>query len=222
MRTKQGLLATLLVSGLAACGGSEPSPASASASTPPPGAPTGASSVTLPAAPALPLVRVPSEASTFDCRNVRVDAQSIDTVFVPAGATCVLDGTRLIGSIKVDNGATLDARRVRMNGNVQAESAANVILADSIVGGSVQLKQGGAATVAGAQITGDLQLFTNRGLLLAQENRVGGSIQVDENTGGVRLDSNLINGNLQCKQNQPAPTGGNNRAALKQDQCASL
>ena len=31
-----------------------------------------------------------------------------------------------------------------------------------------------------------------------------------------------IDGNLQCKENLPAPAGGGNTAALKEDQCAAL
>jgi hypothetical protein len=49
-----------------------------------------------------------------------------------------------------------------------------------------------------------------------------GNIQLEDNTGGITLNSNVTNGNLQCKQNQPAPVGSGNRAALKEDQCQSL
>lgn len=34
--------------------------------------------------------------------------------------------------------------------------------------------------------------------------------------------SNNMDGNLQCKENTPAPTGGNNLAASLEDQCAAV
>ena len=177
----------------------------------------------LPPPPALPPASAPSSSGTFTCRNVSVGAASLDTVVVPEGAACVLTGTRLIGSIKLERGALLDARGVRVNGNLQGQGASSVLLGGtSTIGGSVQLEQGGAATIVGAQVTGDIQLFANRGALLAQDNRVGGNIQVMDNTGGVTLNTNVANGNLQCKQNQPAPVGGGNRAASLEDQCATL
>jgi hypothetical protein len=43
-----------------------------------------------------------------------------------------------------------------------------------------------------------------------------------ENLGGALLYTNRIVGNLQCKQNQPAPDGSGNIAALKEDQCVGL
>ena len=37
------------------------------------------------------------------------------------------------------------------------------------------------------------------------------------------IEGNVIDGNLQCKENRPAPTGGNNRVGgTKEDQCSSL
>jgi hypothetical protein len=39
----------------------------------------------------------------------------------------------------------------------------------------------------------------------------------------VAIRRNVIDGNLQCKENHPAPTGGNNIVqGNKEDQCAGL
>jgi hypothetical protein len=47
--------------------------------------------------------------------------------------------------------------------------------------------------------------------------------QVFQNNGGVTVSDNSVNGNLQCKENAPAPTGGNNVVqGNKDDQCSSL
>ena len=57
---------------------------------------------------------------------------------------------------------------------------------------------------------------------LALLGTIGGSLQAVKNTGGLSINNNTIDGNLQCKENQPAPTGSGNTAALKTDQCRAL
>ena len=58
--------------------------------------------------------------------------------------------------------------------------------------------------------------------LVANANRIGGNLQAVGNRGGMVLTDNRIDGNLQCKENRPAPSGGGNIAASKEDQCAAL
>ena len=149
---------------------------------------------------------------------------TVDNLRVPPGKTCTLNGTRVKGTIKVESNATLYAKGVRVVGNVQAENAKLVsVTCLSIVGGSIQVKQGGAATITRAKVNGDIQFDENVRALKANYNTVGGNIQVVKNTGGVQLVGNRIDGNLQCKENRPAPTGGNNIVrGSKEDQCRRL
>ncbi len=157
------------------------------------------------------------------CNGLRIGADSLDTVIVPAGATCVLEGTRLIGSIIVNRGATLAASDVRVNGNLQAEGASGTAVSGrSSFGGSVQIKQGVGANITGASITGDLQIDAMSGPVTASANAIGGSLQAVGNRGGLSLSANRMGGNLQCKENLPAPAGSGNAAASKEDQCAAL
>lgn len=151
-------------------------------------------------------------------------AVAVDNLRVPAGETCTLNATRIKGTLKVERDATLYARSVRVTGNVQAENAHQVsVMAGSTVGGSIQIKQGGVATIHRARVTGDIQLESNGGALSALDNRVGGNLQAFQNRGGVRLAYNTIEGSLQCKENAPAPTGGDNQArGGKEDQCRGL
>jgi hypothetical protein len=98
----------------------------------------------------------------------------VDNIFVPDGASCVLEGTRANGNIVVGRGARLNAAGVSVNGNVQAEGAANVIVrAHSMIGGSVQVVQGVAARIARSRINGDIYFDANAGLVQANFNRVG-------------------------------------------------
>ena len=172
----------------------------------------------------LALVPVASaSAEEFTCRGT-VGARTLDNVRVPQGATCVLEGTRVEGTITVQNDATLRARDVRVIGNVQGENASLVVVAaGSRIGGSVQVVQGGAARVIGSDVTGDIQFDEQSRALRVLRNDVGGSVQVMQNTGGVEISRNTIDGNLQCKENVPAPTGGGNMVGgNKEDQCATL
>jgi len=67
----------------------------------------------------------------------------------------------------------------------------------------VQIKQGGAFTFDRNVVGSDVQVFTNRGT--------------------IAINGNRIDGNLQCKENTPAPTGsGNVVQGNKEDQCARL
>jgi len=204
---------------LTACGGGD----SAAPDALPAPAGTATTALSIHPAPSLPVATAVPATGLFDCRNQSIGAVEIDSVRVPSGAACVLEGTGLIGSILVEPGAVLDARSVRVRGNLQADGAAAVLVAgNSAITGSVQLKQGGAASIINAHIGGDLQFTAQHGALLAQGNRITGSLQAVDNLGGITLNQNLINGNLQCKQNRPAPTGSGNRAASLEDQCANL
>jgi hypothetical protein len=169
------------------------------------------------------LVPAMAGAEERKCRG-SLGAVTVDNLKVPEGATCILTGTKVKGTIKVKDDATLRARAVRVIGNVQAEGARRVNVVDSSkVGGSVQVKQGGAAKVLGSRVKGDIQYDDNSRLLKANRNNVGGSIQVMQNFGGVRIYNNVIDGNLQCKQNKPKPVGGGNVVGgNKEDQCTRL
>lgn len=146
-----------------------------------------------------------------------------DNVFVPDGATCTLDRTRLKGNLVVGRGATARALSITVNGNVQAEGATFVGIAGfSNVGGSVQIVQGGGATIEGARIQGDLQFESSVAAISATGNAVGGSLQAFQNLGGLSFVNNRMNGNMQCKENRPAPLGSGNRSPSKEDQCARL
>lgn len=207
---------------LAACGGGD-SAAPAAAAPPTGTAPVSSLAVSLPPAPVLPAAVIPAGTGSFECRGVRIGMVELDTVVVPAGALCVLDGTALRGSLQAGSGAVVDGRNLRISGNLQADGATAVTVAgNSTIGGSLQLVQGERATVINAQVTGDVQISAQRGAVLVQDNRIGGNVQIEDNRGGVTINTNVAIGNIQCKQNLPAPIGTGNRAAQLQDQCATL
>ena len=171
------------------------------------------------------ILSIPSTAFAEEtvCRR-SLGAITVDNLRVPQGAVCTLTGTRVQGTVKVEQDATLNARRIRVVGNVQAENARNVVVRDrSVIGGSVQIVQGEAARIVGNRITHDLLFDSQEGALAANTNRIGGNLQAFQNTGGIEIRRNAIDGNLQCKANEPTPTGGGNVVqGVKEDQCANL
>jgi hypothetical protein len=171
----------------------------------------------------LAALAAPASAEERVCRE-SLGAITVDNLRVPSDATCTLNGTSVKGTIKVESNATLNARGIAIVGNVQSEYARQVnVLEGSRVGGSVQVKQGGGATVNDSFVTGDIQYESNATQLRALRNEVGGSIQAFQNIGGVELRNNVIDGNLQCKENWPAPVGGENIVGGNaEDQCARL
>lgn len=171
---------------------------------------------------AIVLAASPAMAEEFRCTGV-VGPVSLDNVFVPDGASCVLDRTRMNGNVVVGHSASLRATSVSINGNLQAEGAASVrVGGHSIVGGSVQLVQGGTATIDRARIKGDLQFESNNRPISASGNIIGGNLLAFQNMGGVHFMNNRMNGNMQCKENIPPPTGSGNISPSKEDQCAHL
>lgn len=179
--------------------------------------------ISLGAVGAVLLVATPAMAEERVCRGV-IGAVTLDNVRVPQNAKCTLDGTRVKGTVKVENGATLVAEDVFVIGNIQAENHRRVTVGDgSRVGGSVQIKQGGGASVSDSRVEADIQYESNNGPMSILRNVVGGSVQAFQNTGELAIRRNRIDGNLQCKANSPAPTGGGNTVGgNKEDQCRRL
>ena len=138
---------------------------------------------------------------------------------------CQLDGTTVKGNILLYAGGSLVARDVRVEGNVQADRALSLDVERSQVTGSVQLEglTGELARVVDNEVVGNIQVKDTRARVEVMANQVGADVQAFANLGGVRVQDNVINGNLQCKENAPAPLGGNNRVSgNREDQCANL
>ncbi len=159
------------------------------------------------------------------CRGT-IGATTVDNLRVPSGAACTLNGTKVEGTIKVENNAKLYANGVRVIGNIQSEGFQAITVREgSKVGGSVQRKNGqsdGSGKVVSTRINDDLQFFSNEALMVARNNTILGNLQAVQNTGGLVISGNTIAENLQCKENNPPPTGGGNKAGDKEDQCAAL
>jgi hypothetical protein len=172
-------------------------------------------------APTLP-PGVFSPGSNVSCLNLSLGAVTYANVAVPAGARCELRGTRLTGNLELGPGASVDSVNSEIAGSVQGDGPGTVQLSGGRVDGAVQMQRGAATTLAGVRIGGSVQFDAATGLLWLQGLAVTGDIQLFGNRGGAVLNDNRAGGNLQCKDNLPAPSGGGNQAAAKQDQCSAL
>jgi hypothetical protein len=165
----------------------------------------------------------PPLSGNVTCVGLTIGAVQLDSVIVPAGASCTLVGTRLNGNLEVGANSRLSADSVAVTGGLVSDGAASLTISGaSSFGGSVQVQRGLEARLMGLAATGDLQIDNMFGPVVASNNRISGNAQVMTNRGGVTLSTNRFGGVMQCKDNLPAPTGGGNVATLKEDQCRLL
>jgi hypothetical protein len=165
----------------------------------------------------------PPLSGNVTCVGLTIGAIRLDSVIVPAGATCTLLGTMMNGSVEVGANARLIADAIGVTGDLKSDGAAELrVTGASSVGGSMQIQRGAFASVTGARVTGDIQLDAMQGPASLSANRAIGNMQVIGNLGGVTLTGNTMGGVMQCKENLPPPTGSGNVATLKEDQCLGL
>lgn len=220
-------LVVAMAAGLTACGGGAEDPTAATAEGPQPlsAIPDEAQASGRAQALAFTLPALqPAPAGTrgnIVCTNWRVGAITVDNVEVPAGASCRLNGTRVMGSVQVQTGAILIAAGVNVSGSVQGDAASHVQLTGTttLVGGNVELEGGGGGTLTGARVTGDVFINGLTDLLQVRNAVVGGNVQITDNLGGGEVTGNRITGNLQCTGNTPAPLASGNSAASIEAQC---
>lgn len=138
---------------------------------------------------------------------------------------CTLNGTTVIGNVRVSDGGSLTAIGATIDGNIQADGADFVAVDQTQVNGDIQLEElaGSNSNVSNSTVGGSIQLTGNEVALLIEDNQVGSDIQAFSNEGSLEIRDNIVDGNLQCQSNDPAPTGGNNQVdGNKEDQCAGL
>jgi hypothetical protein len=151
-------------------------------------------------------------------------AVTVESLTVPSGASCTLNGTRIEGNIDIESGASLVANSIFATGNLRGRNSSRVeVLSGSFIGGNLRVEYGGSARVVASSINGNLVFDSNGSSVEASGNQVGGNLEAEKNTGGVGITNNNISGNLKCKDNSPPPTGGGNAVGGNaEDQCANL
>lgn len=168
----------------------------------------------------------PVMAGDLECRGTIGAVTVTGNLLVPDDATCVLDGTSVMGAIVVKSRSTLQATGIEATGGLQGESPSTVVARNSEFGNGIALMKAelnnGFIELTGNTVKGDAQLAENRNPIRLEGNDVLGSVQAETNTGGIEITGNLIGNGLQCQANTPAPVGGGNVAKQKQGQCVAL
>lgn len=113
------------------------------------------------AAVALVLVAAPgASAATTECTDDLGDVTVADLV-VPDGATCVLAGATVSGSITVGDDAWLDATSVTVGGDVIGVDTYGILLDDTTIGGDLvsysEGRRGGFLYLTGVSVGGNLE-----------------------------------------------------------------
>jgi hypothetical protein len=152
-----------------------------------------------------------------------IGAATVDSVTVPGGATCVLDGTTTNDEVHVEPGGVLRAANAQLLDNVTVDGGEIELTGNSYVDGNLTVTGGGPALISGARVDGNVELDGNSGSLVVENSVIDGNLQAYDNSGGVSITGNQIDGNLQCDGNQPPPTGsGNSVQGNMEDQCAGF
>ncbi|HUE95444.1 MAG TPA: hypothetical protein VMN39_02235 [Longimicrobiaceae bacterium] len=92
-----------------------------------------------------------------------------DNVIVPPGENCAIDGSEILGNLKIEpNAGVVVVQNTTIVGNLQGEQFLSLELSESTVHGNVQVKKQGNVEVCGNTIRGDLQV----------EEGVGGEVEI--------------------------------------------
>ncbi len=138
---------------------------------------------------------------------------------------CTLNGTKVEGNVTLFAGGSLVAIDATIDGNIKARTADFVELKNSEVDGNVELRDmvGDVSIVLNSAIEGKLVVKDSRSRIDIQDNHVDGKLDVAKNNGEIIIAGNVIDGDLKCKNNAPAPNGGDNQVSGKKTgQCAVL
>ncbi len=165
----------------------------------------------------------PAYAEEMTCVGMLMGV-TVDNLRVPSGRTCTLDATRVKGTLKVERDAMLYARGVHVVGNVQAENARQV-QRDGRFDGRRQHPDQAGRRGNDPPCPGDGRhpvrvQFGGAGRARQSSRRQPAGLPEQR---GIRIANNVIDGDLQCKENVPAPAGGDNLVrGSKEDQCGRL
>lgn len=178
------------------------------------------------------------------CTNATLGAVSVHNVTVAAGASCWLAGTNVTGDVQVRDGGSLttdaattirgdihleDDARLWATGttigkDVSCDHCASVSLKNATVGHDIHTNHASAGvSIIGCHVGHDVEVEHGTGGTYAiNNNTVGHEVEFEHNMGASVIMGNNIDEELECKDNVPAPTGGNNTAEEIEGQCVGL
>lgn len=139
--------------------------------------------------------------------------ETLPSLEVSAGTTCLLSGTVIQGDVTIAAGGDLTGIGVQVGGSVRGEGAASVSLETSNVTGDVLISGGTSAEIVDSNVVGDVRLIGSSSSASVSGTTVGGDLEVSRNVGDTFVDTNTVAGNLICEGNAVVPEGGENVVA---------
>lgn len=142
-----------------------------------------------------------------------------------------LGNTTVGGDVRFERSRLIVAHGATIKGTFRAEDIEFAAVVESRVNGSVAIERArDEARMCDSRIGGNATFDGNSGIVAigggayrCTGNRIDGSLRAIANTGGVTILDNIVRDNLACRDNDPVPTGGNNRVdGRKQGQCGDL
>ena len=145
---------------------------------------------------------VAQTASNYVCTTPTVGG-TYQNVVVPAGASCSLDGTRVLGSVTVQTGATFGTTNnsgdTTVAGNITGKNCSSILLESpnnsnrTAVGGDLNIVNCTDGSFNGAQ--GGVSAGPPPNML------IGGNVKCDGNPAGCVFDYAVIGKSLECNGN---------------------
>jgi len=142
--------------------------------------------------------------------------------------------TTVRGNVRVDDdggGTAVVGQGLRIAGSLQATGVDFVDLYESTVNGNFSVRDTQQGSIfCGNTLNGNSEFTADRLRLTigspsqaCEGNRVNGTMRVVGNRAEIEISDNQIAGNLSCFDNDPPPTGSNNRVrGNKEGQCRAL
>lgn len=101
-----------------------------------------------------------------------------DDVTVPEGATCTLDGARVLGDVKADGAAATIVANTTISGNLLIRGTKGLSVSDSEVGGDATIEDNdGPLTFISTTVAGRLILRNNNGPVPDSVNVLGNTVE---------------------------------------------
>jgi hypothetical protein len=171
-------------------------------------------------------VEIRGSSATLDMFNGAIGGR----VVVADAERINLLGTTVEGSVRFERSRLIIAHGARIGGQITVNDVEFAAIVESWVGGNVTIARATEETrICNSRLRGNTVVEQNtRRVTIGGGNpalRCGGStfdgnLRLLENTGGGTVVGNIVRNNLVCRDNDPAPTGSDNRVGGRnQGQC---
>lgn len=146
-------------------------------------------------------VASPAQAAETQCRGALGPVVVAGDVVVPAGESCLLDGTTVRGNVVVRRDAVLATVDARVTGNIRANDATSLVFTGTIVGGDIRAERRTRFVGEGLTVNGNLQAKQVSFFHLLSSS-ANGTFTVENAADGSIFCGNRLSGNAEFRDNR--------------------